>query len=239
MADIPDGVKRHSNEVFEKLKVRSEAYVKTAMELRKRGPGPELAEPLTKPSEFSWWPLYPWWNIFLYGPYQKDFASDIIDDPPYRPSKIVIYGEPVYYTVFIWRNPAGINWIPGPSACQYLAGKQYQINLEVVNLTKVTDGPDKHLGKEEVLRFPTVGECFQHFEIMLEDFPRPEEGKPDLYHLYATIDIKEPTEEPFAGFATFIYQPDVEPLWWSIPNILPHVLQDQPSQFMVYRRRIA
>ena len=167
MAEIPELIKNLADDYVETFKVRSEAYVKKSMELKTRGPeGLELAEPITGPI-LPWWPLYPWWNLFLIGPIQIPGPPHI---GPFRPSKIITHGNPAYMIALVWRNPAPVNWLPGPSACQLMNGRKFQINFELVNLTHVTGGIDL---KPISDTFTNAPQCIQVFIAPITNLPEP------------------------------------------------------------------
>lgn len=230
MAHLPQELQAYADNLLADMKRKTQAYVKKAMQLHKQGPppaelSPEIAQPIT-----GRWPFYPWWNIFLVGPIQVLGPAHA---GPFRPSKIISYENDAYMLAFVWRNPVGVNWdSTAPSACQLLNGRKFQINFEVVNLTSVSEGPD--LEKIEDA-FPNAPDCIQLYARKIENFPKPDQGKPHLYNLYATIDITE-AEQPMAGFATWIYDPDIEPRWWFFPTVYPQYQYDQPAQFMVFQR---
>ena len=227
MADIPKEINGQMNAYAALYKDRTEAYVKKALELAKQGPGPEYAGPVSGPS----WLPYPWWNLLLIGPIQ------IVGAPPggpFMPSKVMNPAEPAWMISGLWRNPAPINWVAGtPSACQVMNGRQFQINFEVVNLTSVIQGPDL---APIAGTFPNAPNCTQWNAIPIVNLPVPAQGKPDLYNLYGTVDIVGTADQPFAGAASWILDPDTEPQFLLLPGRGPHWHYDVPAQFICYTR---
>jgi len=225
MAELPQELQQQFEEYQDMFKRRTDAYVKKAMELNKKGPSASrIGEPI------SGWPPYPWINILVAGPFQTVGAPP---SGPFKPSKIIAYRDPAYIFTFVWRNPAPINWIPGtPSACQVLNGRKFQVNFEVVNLTYVTQGPDL---REIQDTFSNAPQCIQMYWRRMGPFPEPQQGKPDLYDLHTTIDVIE-HEQPVAGFATWIFDPDYDPHWLFFPDVGPHWQYERPMQYMVYQR---
>lgn len=222
---VPDEIKQEMDKYEKALVERTEAYVKKAMQASKKGPGPEYAGPVSGPS----WLPYPWWNLFLIGPIQ------VVGTPPggpFLPSKVINVENEAWMIAGLWRNPGPINWVPGtPSACQTMNGRDYQINFEVVNLTSVLQGPDLASISGT---FPNAPRCLQLFAVPIRNYPTPAEGKPDLYHLYGTVDIVGTAEQPMAGSASWILDPDTEPAWLFFPTRGPHWHYEEPAQFLVY-----
>jgi hypothetical protein len=223
MAELPQELQQQLEEYQNLFKNRTDAYVKKAMELNKKGPSASrIPEPITG------WPPYPWINIFIAGPFQ---VIGYTSPGHFKPSKIIAHGEKAHIFAFVWRNPGPINWIPGtPSACNVLNGRKFQVNFEVVNLTSVMEGPDV-----KPIRDDFRHECIQMYCQEMGPFPEPREGKPDLYELYSTIDVIG-HEQPIAGFTTWIFDPDYDPHWLFFPDVGPHWQYERPMQFMVYKR---
>lgn len=226
MAEIPAEIKKQMEAYAGVFKDRTDAYVKKGLELAKQGPGPEFAQPV---SGFPWLP-YPWWDLLLIGPIQLVGAPP---GGPFRPSKVITPGNPAWMIAGLWRNPAPINWVLGtPSACQTLNGREFQINFEVVNLTSVSQGPDLAPINDTFANAPN---CTQWFAVELENLPTPAQAKPDLYNLYGTVDIIG-ADQPFAGAASWILDPDIEPAWMLRPGVGWHWHYDVPAQFLCYTR---
>jgi len=226
MSDIPNEIQSLADAYSAKIKDLTNSYMENCLQLHKDGPpSPELAEPTTLS-----WPLYPWWNIFLIGPIQYVGPPHV---GPFMPSKIISHKNRAFMVACVWRNPGPIGWSLGsPSACQVMNGRKFQINFEVVDLTNVSGGPD--LEKVEDT-FHNAPDCLQCYVREIKNFPEPDQGRPNLYNLYATIDITE-AEQPMAGFATWVLDLDSEPHWMWFPRVRPEWQYDQPAQFMVYKR---
>jgi len=183
---------------------------------------------------------YPWWNLLVLGPFQR-----IAPLGPFRPSKIIRHGEASYMMVALWRNPRPLPGGPNPSAAQIMAPFRYSIRGEVINLTSVTDGPDfRPLNG-------VFGAGFTNIHLMrLPTLPVPADGRPNLYEANFTVDILGPGVglPPFAGYSTWVYDPDREP-----PFVFPRIAlpdgqiisvrvpgwggglqHDTPARFLIY-----
>jgi hypothetical protein len=223
---IPNEIENLKNSYEAMFKDRTEAYVKKCIELRKEGPGPEFAQPIGPV-----FPPYPWWNIFLIGPIQITPGGPIFG--PFLPSKVIDPNNPAWFIVGLWRNPGPIDWVAGNvAACVVMNPLNYQINFELVNLTTVTDGPDLPPINGNFANAPI---CFEFFIIPMIGLPAPQEGKPDLYNLYATVDIVGQAM-PMAGAASWIFDPDTEPGWMFFPPQWPQWRHGRPVEFLVYFR---
>lgn len=191
------------------LKLRTDQYTRRATQLmqraRQEGPAPEIAGPIGPTA-----PLYPYWNLFLYGPFQPMGGAG----GPFLPHKIVRGGEPAFMIATTWRNPACINWLcPAPSAATLMSAYQFRVRIETINLSSVTNGPDF------VTPVQLFGPGFINSFVLwvsgpLSPSPLPPgpQGAPFLYELNATTDIVGPVAGlPFAGTATWVFDPDVDP----------------------------
>jgi hypothetical protein len=67
-------------------------------------------------------------------------------------------------------------------------------------------------------------------------FPPPPQGQPVLYELNVTADVTGPAPEPFAGFCTWVFDPDSEPATWppTLPAVGPHWQYEIRMRFMTY-----
>jgi len=183
---------------------------------------------------------YQWWNLLVLGPFQR-----VAPLGPFRPSKIIRHGEDAYMMVALWRNPRPLPGGPNPSAAQIMAPFNYRIRGEMINLTDVTDGPD----------FPPLtgifGAGFTNIHTLrIPRLPAPIDGRPNLYEVNFTVDILGPAKglPPFAGYSTWVYDPDCEP-----PFVFPRVVlpdgkiitvrvpgssgglqHDTPARFLIY-----
>jgi hypothetical protein len=241
-----------------KLVAQTQQYTRRAEELaRMRGTDgteePEIAEPISLPPGL---PPYPWWNVLLAGPFQPGIAPDPSLPPgPYLPHKIIAVNEPSFMIAAIWRNPAGIDWNgTNPSAANVMSAFNLSISFETCNLTSCTNGPD--FGPFEFAPLGPGVVTWVRLIFPAGTFPVPAQGRPNLYEMNMTADVSGPVAGlPFAGFATWVYDPDLEPpiwpprlpfphplpppwppippqvfLWWSPP----HWQFERPARFMVY-----
>lgn len=221
----PEEMEEHAQVMIDawhaRLEEKNKLYARRVRELSREQP--EIAEPI------SYYGLYPWWNLLLAGPFQFFRPNG-----PFRPHKIIKHGEPAYFLAALWRNPLGINYDwTSPSACTVMTGWTFSLCLQTMNLSNVTDGPD----------FPNAGPltgnfspyCIDIFYIPIRFPVRPVQGKPDLYETNMTVDITAPYGAvPFAGYSTWIYDPDYEPPFLGIPGVPPRLQHDIPARFMVY-----
>jgi hypothetical protein len=146
---------------------------------------------------------YTWWNLLLAGPFQAPAPGG-----PFLASKVIRAGEPAFMLAVIRRNP---NSIPGTliSASTLMMPLEYTLRLETVNLTDVVNGPT--FGPI-VQTFGAGIFGFLNLHIIPITFPVPPQGKPDLYEANMLVDISGPVAGmPFAGFNTWILDPDAEP----------------------------
>jgi len=223
------------------LHAQTQAYQKQLIEVTRKlaartaaASGTEAAEPV---SSFFGIP-YAWWNLLLAGPFQA-----VAPGGPFRPSKIVRIGEPGFMLAALWRNPAPLPGGPNPSAAQIMAPFRYTVRLETMNLSSVSNGPDFA---------PVVnaafGPGFTNIHVLpLPAFAPPQEGRPTLYEANAVVDVLGvgPGLPPFAGFSTWVLDPDNEPPFFFpfipgvgpvfIPGVGPRLQHDTPARFLVYR----
>lgn len=205
-----------------KLRQQTKSYVARSMEARRKGPGEELAGPFGPV-----WPLYPYWNLFLAGPFQPLGGGAA---GPFMPHKIIRAADPTFMLGAIWRNPACVNWVcPAPSACELMSGWTAQIWLRTCNLTKCAAGPS--FGPIDI-DFTAYPNCTNFFFRAI-NFPAPPDGEPDLYEMNATVDITGPGVVSFAGYSTWVYDPDYDP-FPPMPAVSPHWLYDRPVRLLVY-----
>jgi hypothetical protein len=179
---------------------------------------------------------YQYWNVLTDGPYQ-DF-----DDPPYRPSKVIAWGEAAVLWAGIWINPLPSDG-GGLSGTTVLGGRNYNAYFESINLTNVTDGPDLHrigtfAGPAPVITW--LGWWFDPSD-PTNYFPDPG-PKPQLYEVHFTIDIED-AGQPLAAFNTWHYDPDFEPEFFAddpfvppVPFTGPGLQHDIPVRFLVYHK---
>lgn len=183
---------------------------------------------------------YPWWNLLVLGPFQR-----VAPLGPFRPSKIIRHNEAAYMVAALWRNPRPLPGGPNPSAAQIMSPFRFRIRGEVINLTNVTSGPNF----QPITG--TFGPGFTNIYTMsLPAMPAPVDGRPNLYEVNFTVDVLGPSRglPPFAGYSTWVYDPDREP-----PFVFPRVVlpdgrvisvrvpgssgglqHDTPARFLVY-----
>lgn len=171
---------------------------------------------------------YPWWNILVLGPLQA-----VAPGGPFRPSKIVRTGEDAFMIVVLWRNPVPLPGGPNPSAAQIMASYQWEVHGETINLSEVTNGPD--LAPATGTFGPGFIDAFV-MPIPPGTFPVPAQGRPLLYELNFVMDIKGvgPGLPPFAGYATWVFDPDTEPPFLFVPEAPAGLQHDIPVRFLVY-----
>lgn len=222
--NIPEKIQQQADSYLTKYKYLTQSYVKKCMELKRSGA--PLSEVIPQPSQS--WPLYPWWNLFLIGPIQY---PDLLNAESLLPSKVINFGNSIYMICIIWRNPAPIDWSPGsPSACQIMSNRNYRINFHTINIINMVKGPDPN---SITGMFPNATNFIEAYCVEIRDIPKPQQGKPDLYNLYATIDISDIVHS-MRGFTTWILDPDNEPIWLYFPDKLINSYYEQPAQFILY-----
>lgn len=235
--DLEPQLKELVTSYAQKLKGSNEKYKAQVTDLQQRAAKRE-AEGLGA-GPISFFGLYPWWNLLVVGPFQAPTGGG-----PYRPSKIVRHGEPAFMVVALWRNPLPLPG-GGPSAAAIMSPFNYSVQGEMINLSNVAGGPD----------FAPVGGVFGGGNINLHvmpipTLPVPSDGKPDLYEVNFTMDILGPAPglPPFAGYATWVFDPDNEPPFILpqlilpdgtvtpviIPGAGPQLQHDVPARFLIY-----
>jgi hypothetical protein len=194
--------------------------------------GTEAAEPFMR---FLGIP-YPWWEMLLAGPFQA-----VAPLGPFEPRKVIVAGEPAFMVAALWRNPAPLPFGPNPSAAQIMSAFNFRIRLDINNLTTLTVVPGGPV-VNGVFGAPNVNV----FSVNLPAFPTPPQGRPDLYEVNMVVDILGPGVglPPFAGFSTWVFDPDTEPPFFFpiipgvgpvfIPGVGPGLQHDIPARFLVY-----
>lgn len=220
----------------EKLKEQTKVYTRQLVALtnNKKEAGVEAAEPITLHGGIP----YQWWNLLLAGPFQL-----VAPLGPFLPHKIIRAGEPAFMIAALWRNPSPLPGGPNPSAAQIMSPFEYRIWLETCNLSSCMDGPD----------FGPVGNVFgggfintHVIPLVPGAFAAPPQGRPSLYEMNMVVDILGPGVglPPFAGYATWVLDPDLEPPFFFpfvpgvgpviIPGVGPRLQHDIPARFLVY-----
>lgn len=171
--------------------------------------------------------FYQWWNVLVAGPFQA-----IGPGGAFAPNKIIRGNEPAFLLAAIVRNPAPLPGSPvGPSAAQIMAGFDYCVRTTVGNVTTWQPGPAQATqngtfggGFIDILRFD------------LQGLPQPADCQPNLYEANLVMDIDGPVAglPPFAGYATWVLDPDYE-----LPDLLtpgqgPRLQHDIPVRFLHY-----
>jgi hypothetical protein len=188
-----------------------------------------LADPIV-PGVFGA-PPYPYWDMLMYGPFQPLGAGAA---GPFLPNKVIKAGEPAFLIGVLWRNPAPVNWIaPGPSAAILTASMNFQVRFETINLTTVTNGPD--LGP---FTFAPIGlSPVTAFIVPLTPITSiaPADGSPNLYEINMVADVVGPVAGlPFAGYSTWVFDPDFEPPFLFLPPVAPALQHDIPARLLIY-----
>ncbi len=184
-------------------------------------PAPEIGGPITAPGS------YQWWEVLVAGPFQP-----IGPLGPFAPHKIIRHGEACFMLCAIVRNPFPIAPGPNPSAAQIMAGQDYRLVLSTGNLTNWVAGPSfGPLGG-------TFGGGFLNIHVVnLAGFPMPPDGQPHLYEGNVTMDILGPVPglPPFAGYATWVFDPDLQLPFLFVPGAGPQLQHDISPRWVIYR----
>lgn len=236
----PDEVHKHAQAIIDawraRLQVRTKEYTRLMLaEVAKPKPVLETGY-VSLPGQ-----PYTWFDLMCAGPYKYTPTGGFL------PNKVIRYDQDAFMVGCIWRNEAGLNWDPfSPSALENMSGWNFDVWFECVNLTTVSDGPD--IGP--ITFAPLGAENPKVFEVQMpaNTFPAPDSGRAHLYEINMTIDVTGPGDTvaglPFSGFATWIFDPDLEqeipvpvpPYWPSEPTSekLPHWHYDIPVRFLVH-----
>lgn len=193
------------------LQERTQAYVQ-----RMTAAQPEAGEPTLRGG-------YQYWNCLTRGPYQFPLT-----DPAYRPRKIIAAGEWTLMLGIVWINP-----LNGPGGSLpgtiVLGDRDYRVRFETINLSDVTNGPDRLFTDT----FDSPARVVNTFRWW---FRPPDPGRnPNLYETTLTADIVQ-TGQPMAAFSTWHYDPDTEPAFLGRPTVHPRWQHDIPARFLVYRK---
>ncbi len=164
---------------------------------------------------------YLWWDLIVAGPYQV-----VTPGGPLLPRKIIQAGEFAFLLGALWRNPVPV--VPGLSAAMLMAPYSFSVWFESGNLTTWSNGPD----------FGPIAGNFGPGNLNLFlvpiAFPAPPEGKPNLYEINMTADLTTTPGLPFAGYSTWMYDPDTEPPFLGRPGVGPQWQHDIPVRVLVY-----
>ena len=149
-----------------------------------------------------------------------------IFNPPYLPNKIVAAGDPCTFGSLIWINPIAPPGAGLPPSV-VLGGRPYTVRFETVNLTAVAMAPHTRTS----LRLFVTGARNSPFQW---DMPTPDPGPhPHLYEVNVTMDVNL-SGQPFAGFSTWHFDPDMEPAFLGMPQANPEWQHERPARFLIY-----
>lgn len=201
-----------------KITALTEAQTKHAQEkVQSKGQGLTGADTLS-------FPRYRWFDMFMAGPFTFG--------PLPSPNKIIQAGSPSFMVCVLWRNPAGVGWIPGPSAAHVMSGYTVQLRLETINLSAVADGPDFVPAPIVLSSYPS---SYIDFAIVPLAFPTPAQGDPQLYEINMTADVIGPSPTiPFAGYSTWLLNPDDDLPFMFLPYQPAGLQHDVPARVLVY-----
>jgi hypothetical protein len=225
------------NTIEQKLLASTKKYQQQVEQLVAKASEPKSASEIAEPISSFFGITYQWWNLLMLGPYQR-----VAPLGPFRPSKIIRNGEPAYMIAALWRNPLPLPGGPNPSAAQIMAPFTCRIRGEVINLTAVANGRDYTPvdltfggGFINLVRMPVPTAV-----------PAPADGQPALLEANFTVDILGPGVglPPFAGFSTWLFDPDYEPPFLFpyipgvgpvfVPGTGPQLQHDTPARYLVY-----
>jgi len=203
---------------------RFSAYAAERARSRSQNGASGLADPITAAT-----PPYPYWDMIMYGPFQIPGGGA---SGPFAPSKVVRAGEQAFMIGVVWRNPAPISWIAGPSAATLTAPLDFQITFPTFNLTTGSAGPAlASFAFKPGLPFITA------FVVPLTPLSAtpPPQGNPYLYEVNMIADVTGPIAGlPFAGYSTWVVAPDFEPPFLALPAVSPSLQHDVPARLLVY-----
>lgn len=202
---------------------RTEKYVKKSLEIFTR----RLENRESHPHDLAELaPLqYPWWLVFVTGPFQRQENSF----PEHcLPQKSIQSGW-AFFWCFLWRNPAPVDWLSGfPSAAELMKGKSYHLCVETLNFSQVSKGPEIELNST----FSTDN-CLEA-KLLAFNFLPPAQRRREIYHMSVTIEMTE-AELPLIAFASSINDLSSEPVFLFEPeNSTRPLFQETPLNFLVY-----
>ena len=207
---VPDELRERaaktSAELLAKVREGRQMDLDRRLAARQSAAEPRLGEPIVD--------TYVAFDLYAYSPIQ------FIGPPPYQPSRIIAAGEwAVIYAVLFVNPTVDIpHGFAVPPTVQ-LGGRTYRVNLEQVNLTNVTDGPDDF--RQAVFTSPAPDYTLLDFWFQAPD---PGPTKPRVMEANLTADILN-MAQPYAAFATTIVDVDQ----WK-------VLEDIPMRYLIYRK---
>lgn len=205
------------------LNRHTDAYLRYVDEEIAKQKARGFAEPVTPGI-----PPYPYWNLLMAGPFQLLGGGAV---GPFLPHKIINATEVAFMIGALWRNPAGINWIPGPSAVTVMSTLTMSVQFQTLNMTTGVAGPTfVPAGVPSPLGFgnPLV------FFVPIA-FPAPPQGTPHLYEINLVADVSGPIAGlPYAGYSSWLFSPDAEPPFLGRPPMPPAWQHDVPARVLVY-----
>ncbi|MGH9838851.1 MAG: hypothetical protein ACREEM_08715 [Blastocatellia bacterium] len=214
-AEVLDRVRNFVDGYTASLEAKIEAYAQSMS-----GVKTEAGEPVLPGG-------YQYWNIMSLGPFQAFGPVG-----PYRPSKIIAAGELAWMSAAVAINP-----LPGPGGSlpgtTVLGSRPWRLRFETINLSTVSNGPDATFIGTFSGPAPILS-VFTWFFV-----PGDPGINPNLYETNVTIDITNPAQ-PFAGFATWHFDPDLEPGFLTpvgpLPPVGPRLEHDIPARYLVYKK---
>lgn len=236
----PDEVDKHAQTILDawvaQLKEQTRIYTRKVMaqaaQTSQGGEGVETAfwsGPAAAP--------YSWFDLLFAGPFQIPIPDPAMQT--FLPHKVIRFDNWAFLLGALWRNPTPINYIlNNPSAAQMTSAFNFKIKFECINLSTVADGPD--FLPLIPLPEPIGGGPVDGFIALIPPltFPEPPQGEPNLYEVNLTADVTGPgvvaAGLPFTGFATWMWDPDLEPPFLFQPVQGPHWHYDVPARFLVH-----
>ncbi len=219
-AEVPADLQQKANAMADELVAmlikQTEDYDKRLSTMEATAQ-PEIMDPILRGG-------YQYWNCLTAGPYElRRFPPR-----PYRAHKVIAAGEYYMFVGLIWVNP---RHGPGGSlpGTIVLGGREYTARFESINLSDVTDGPDRAFTYTFASPAPVVSRI-----VWVTRAPDPGPA-PHLYEVNLTCDLTL-SGQPFAGFATWHWDPDYEPPFMMLPPVPPHLQFERPARFLIYRR---
>jgi len=165
-----------------------------------------------------------WWNLILAGPWQAGGPG------PFTPNKVLAADQGGFFLAAIWRNPVGV-----PSPANVMSAYMYQVRLYTMNITTVAAGP--------AFVQPAAPAMFGVGSINVHSFPfgagafgTPAQTSPHLLEVNAVVDVVGPAVgwPAFAGYSTWVWDPDAEAPFLTIPGVAAHLQFERPARFLVY-----
>jgi hypothetical protein len=147
---------------------------------------------------------YEYWDVAMLSPQQF-----IVPPLTFRPQKIIAGGEFVILTAVLFINPfasppGGV--LGGPSATQYLASRDFRIQIQNSDITTMSAGPSFTFAGT----FPALAPVLSFFSV---GFVPPNPGvNTHVWEMNVTADVSDPLQ-PFAAWATQWADIEDDPGW--------------------------